>query len=267
MSDIPNLEQRLRAFAATPDTGADWEDVLQRVGERLSQRSPRRRLVLALVAALVVAASVIGFLAVTENRPAPTVSAGPTGPAGPTGATGITGLEGPTGAEGPTGPHGPTGHVGPTGATAATGATGRVSYIPPIGFSGKNLAQESKFINTPFYWAGPVEGDLYEFTRDPRGDLYVRYLPPGVQVGTNGTNFLIVGTYPIPGAFAALKEAATGKAVAGPDGSIVFVRPEDPKSVLMAFPNVDDEIEIYDPSPAVALATALSGNVRPVAAG
>ncbi len=29
-------------------------------------------------------------------------------------------------------------------------------------------------------------------------------------------------------------------------------------------PNVDYEVEIYDPSPAVALATAMSGDVRPV---
>jgi hypothetical protein len=32
----------------------------------------------------------------------------------------------------------------------------------------------------------------------------------------------------------------------------------------MAFPGVDYQIEVYNPSPARSLSTALSGNVKPV---
>ena len=40
--------------------------------------------------------------------------------------------------------------------------------------------------------------------------------------------------------------------------------PQERTSVLIAFPGVDDQIEVYDPSPQRALAAALSGKVRPV---
>ena len=73
-----------------------------------------------------------------------------------------------------------------------------------------------------------------------------------------------MATYPLHSAFEALKEKAGDKAVAGPDGSIIYVNPNDPTSVLLAFPNVDYEIEIFDPSPEAALSTAKSGDIRPV---
>jgi hypothetical protein len=104
MSDTESLEKRLREFAATRDDGADWEDVVRRAGERLSpRRIPRRRLAVAIAAAVVVVASVVGLLVTRGTRP---VATGPTGsyclvptvcpPSG-----GSTGLTGPTGAAGP----------------------------------------------------------------------------------------------------------------------------------------------------------------------
>jgi len=141
---------------------------------------------------------------------------------------------------------------------------GLVQAIGPIGFSAGNLAQESQFINTKFYWAGKRQGALYEFTRTNTGRLYVRYLPPGIKVGAKGANYLIVATYPFVGAFHALKKQAAGRQIPGPNGSIIYVRPKDPKSVLMGFPGVDDQIEIYAPHAVEALAAARSGEIRPV---
>jgi hypothetical protein len=242
MSDMDNIEQRLRAFAAAPDDGADWDDVLRRAGERFSPRRPsRRHLAVALVAAVAVAAAVVGVL-VTRGTP--------------TGATG----NGATGSNGTTGGHGPTGRVGPSGNDGPTGGID----IGPIALTATDLANESKSLRKPIYWAGPRPGDSYEFTRTKRGPIYVRYLPKGVRAGTPGASFLLVATYPSPGAFAALKQEAGGKAIAGPDGSIVYVTPDDPTSVLVAFPDTDYQIEIHDPSPDVALATAESGDVQPV---
>src|SRR5207244_3149328 len=68
-------------FAAASDTGADWEDVLQRAGEGFpARRFDRRPLVLALAAAIVVAASlVVVFVANGTRRTSPGSPAGPNG--------------------------------------------------------------------------------------------------------------------------------------------------------------------------------------------
>ncbi len=82
MSEMERMEERLRAFAATPDDGADWEDVRRRAGRRLWARPSRRQLTLALAAVVVVAASATGVLATRGARPGVT---GPIGPSGPVG--------------------------------------------------------------------------------------------------------------------------------------------------------------------------------------
>jgi hypothetical protein len=130
--------------------------------------------------------------------------------------------------------------------------------------SAAELTTASRLLRQSFYWAGTRKGFRYEFTRTTNGYVYVRYLPRGVRAGDPRARFLIVATYPFRNAYATVKKYAKGKAVAGPNGSIYFVRPNDPKSVLVAFPNVDDEIEVYDHSPAVARAIAADGRVRPV---
>ena len=170
MSEMDRLEARLREFAAVADAGADLEDVLQRAGKRTSTRHfDRRRLALALVAAVVVAALVVAGLVVSGTRLHATGTGGATGANGSTGANGATGTGGATGAQGPTASPGPTGHGGATG---------------PIGMSAQELKAESTKLGAPIYWSGPVDGDTYEFTRTSRGYLYVRYLPHGVRDGT-----------------------------------------------------------------------------------
>jgi hypothetical protein len=145
---------------------------------------------------------------------------------------------------------------------------GHAAAIGPIGLSADELMAEAKAIETPIYWAGPVDGDSYELTRTTQGYLYIRYLPHGTPVGATGSKFLIVATYPRTGASGALKDwqkEKTGSGtIAGPDGSIVFVDPSDAKTVVVAFPNVDYEIEIYAPGHGQALAIAESGKIRPV---
>ncbi len=138
-------------------------------------------------------------------------------------------------------------------------------HIGPIGFSAQNLAQESQFINTKFFWAGKRQGYLYEFTRTTNGNLFVRYLPPGVAVNSKPGHFLIVATYPFTGAYQALKHEAKARAIPGPDGSLIYVRRKDPKSVLMGFPeSPNDQVEIYAPTKIEAIAAAQSGDIRPV---
>jgi hypothetical protein len=107
------------------------------------------------------------------------------------------------------------------------------------------LKAETEHLGQPIYWAGSVKGYSYEFSRTSNGAVYVRYLPRGVRAGARGAEFLIVAAYRFPGAYAGLKRVAGSRAIAGPGGSIIFVRPTDPR-------------------PAVAMAVAESGKVRPV---
>lgn len=140
-----------------------------------------------------------------------------------------------------------------------------VSPIAPVALSASGLRTLAGAVGQPIYWAGPARGHRYELTRTSAGNVYIRYLPRGVEAGATGAKYLVVTTYPQRGAFAALR-AAGGKelSVAGSRG-IAVVEPNRATNVRVAFPGVDYEIEVYDPSPRVARAIATSRALGPVA--
>jgi hypothetical protein len=140
-----------------------------------------------------------------------------------------------------------------------------VPFGSPVGLvTPSALKAASKLLHQPIYWAGPRKGLHYEFWRLTNGNIYVRYLPRGVKPGARSGKYLIVGTYHMTNAFKKLKKFCGSSALAGPHGSVYCALPGDPKSVYVAFPNVNYEIEVYDPSPKVARAIAASGRVAPV---
>jgi len=141
-----------------------------------------------------------------------------------------------------------------------------VPPIPAVVLTKAQLEAEAKNLREPFYWAGAEKGYEYEFRRTASDDVYLRYLPSGVKAGAPGAKYLIVARYPVKHAFAHLKRQARGNDIAGPRGSIIFVDPQHPTDVFMAFRAVNYEIEIYFHRPATALAIAKSGNVRRVKA-
>jgi hypothetical protein len=152
---------------------------------------------------------------------------------------------------------------------AATGAQGPEtgSKTGPLGLTEQGLAAMSAKFGEAIYWVGPKPGYTYEFTRTSNGNAYVRYLPPGVEVGDNRASFLIVVTYPLPDAYAALKRAigkSPGETHRTPDGGLAWVSDSYPKSVHVAFRGVPYQLEVYDHVPARALAVARSGRIRPV---
>ena len=134
----------------------------------------------------------------------------------------------------------------------------------PVGLSVQGLGVLSKTLHQPIFWAGPKPGYTYELTRTRGGNVYVRYLPQGVEVGDKRANFLIIVTYPFKGSFQALKRVSGGRAIDVPGGGIALVDQSYPKSVHMAFRGVNYQVEVYDPSPKRALQVALSGDVAPV---
>ena len=140
----------------------------------------------------------------------------------------------------------------------------KTSRIGPLLMTAPQLKTQSKILGTPIYWAGPLKGYNYEFTRTTKGYLYVRYLPKGLHVNAPGANFLIISTYPFIGAYSGLRKAAHGAQIAGPNDSIILVNAGYRQSVLMAWPGVDYQVEVYNPKPAIALSTAESGAIQRV---
>jgi hypothetical protein len=117
------------------------------------------------------------------------------------------------------------------------------------------------------YWAGPFGDHTYELTRPTDGNVYVRYLPPGVSVGDGRPDYTTVGTYPRPLALKGLRrlgrqpDAVTFPV---PDGGLGVYGRDRPTSVYLAFPGEDVQVEVYDPSPRKARRLARSGRVRPI---
>jgi hypothetical protein len=155
--------------------------------------------------------------------------------------------------------------AGRGGSSATTaGPTSQVATpIPAVLVSASGLATLAHAVRQPIYWAGPQRGYMYELHRTSDGSVYIRYLPRGVKAGVRSAQYLTIATYPFAGAYAALKRVTDGRQMAIPRGGVVLIGSTYKKSVHLAYPNVDYQVEVYDPSPAVALDVARSGRVRP----
>ena len=129
----------------------------------------------------------------------------------------------------------------------------------------RGLRNLARTVSEPIFWAGPKPGHVYELTRTSTGKVFVRYLPPGIEVGAKQRAYLIIATYPFPGAFEALDKVTGGRKLSIPGGGRAVVDQKHPESVHLAYPGSDVQVEIYDPSPVTALQLARSGDVRPVA--
>ena len=121
----------------------------------------------------------------------------------------------------------------------------------------------------PIYWAGPRPG-LHvraDSGRPERQRLHP--LPPARrEVGDRRANYLTVATYPFPGAFAAVTKAARAAGSAATirlaDGGIGVVDGAYPKSIHLAYPGVNHQVEVYDPSPSAVRKLVASDAISPV---
>jgi hypothetical protein len=157
-------------------------------------------------------------------------------------------------------------YVRPSISSAPAEASGP-GEVAPVGLSRTGLSSMSASLKQPIYWAGEKPGYTYELTRTGNGNVYVRYLPPRVEVRDARSDLLIVVTYPIDDAYAALQRAAKGQAgtiYRLPGRGLVWVASSYPRSAHVAFPAVKYQVEVYDRSPATALAVARSGRIAPV---
>jgi hypothetical protein len=121
-------------------------------------------------------------------------------------------------------------------------------------------------LGRPVYWAGPQSGLSYELT-SASGRVWVRYLPPGVKAGDPRADFLVVGTYEQPHAYADLKHAAkrTGsvsRSIAG--GGLLVYNAQRPTSVYFSYPGASYQVEVYAPSARTARSLVLGGKTTPI---
>jgi hypothetical protein len=138
----------------------------------------------------------------------------------------------------------------------------------PAAVSRLELTVVATNLGHPIYWAGPRPNTTYELWQTARGYTYIRYLPKGVAVGSGGGRYLIVGTYPMKDAFAVTrKSAAKGKdtvRIKLPDGGIAAYAKKHATNVYVAYPGVDVQVEVYDPSATLTPKLVASGQIVPV---
>jgi hypothetical protein len=154
-----------------------------------------------------------------------------------------------------------------TVATTPTTTTPSNEANPPAATSETEL-QRLAAAGATVYWAGPAEaGTTLTLVKVPNGTFYVRYLPPGAEVTDPIPPSLVVATYPLEGALAAVKRAAKSPdSVSIPianGGTAVYAKSK-PTNVYFAYPKSSTQIEVYDPSPGRALQLVTSGSVTPV---
>jgi hypothetical protein len=151
-----------------------------------------------------------------------------------------------------------SGRIKPVGAPPRTAAGSRAVSV-------QQLRALAVGLGHPIYWVGAQQGDTYELTQTRDGSVYVRYLPVGVAVGTAKPNYLTVGTYPQKNALAVLKATAAKNhiatmSVAG--GGVAFLDKRHPTSVYVSFPNLDLQMEVYDPAAGRAQQLVKAGRLR-----
>jgi hypothetical protein len=134
-----------------------------------------------------------------------------------------------------------------------------------LGLTLAGLKEKVASLGETVYWIGSKYRVTYELTRNPAGNIFLRYLPKGVAIGASGA-YPTVGTYPMKNATATTKAAAarSGAVPVKLNGAEAFYTKSKATGVFVAFEGSSYQIEVYDPDSAKALAAVSSGQVRPV---
>jgi hypothetical protein len=148
-----------------------------------------------------------------------------------------------------------------TAESQASAAGQAVSVVPE-----SELLGALKGAGYPIYWAGPRSGVEYEVSRPSADRTYVRYLPEGEEAGSEEP-FLTVGSYQQAEAIKEIrklgqKPGAVLVQTAG--GGSAYAEGPDATSAYLAFPGVDSQIEVFDPTGGQALRLIRSGAIVPV---
>jgi hypothetical protein len=149
------------------------------------------------------------------------------------------------------------------GATPTTKAS---TVLGPIALTAGRLTTLVASLGQPVYWVGVQSGSRYELTRVDNGSVFLRYLPAEALAGDKRP-FRTVGTYPVANAFSVIETltkepGARKRSLSG--GGLLYFSAQRPTNVYLAYPNLDYQIEVYDPTPGAALHLILTGQLRVV---
>ncbi len=120
--------------------------------------------------------------------------------------------------------------------------------------------------DTPIYWAGATQGTYLELSRPAPDRTYVRYLTGEAKAG-DPKPFLTVGSYRFEDPAGALRHRGGepgGVLATAPGGGVVYFERTDPKSVYLAYPDTEVEIEVFAPEFKEALQLVTDGRIVPV---
>jgi hypothetical protein len=129
-----------------------------------------------------------------------------------------------------------------------------------------DLRSLARSVGHPVYWVGSRRGTTYELIRASRGKIIIRYLPRGVEVGTQRP-YLSVATYPFPGAFRAIEALSKQKdqvAIRLRDGGLAVFDRAYPKSIHLAYPGSEYQVEVFHPSSTRVRKLVSSGQVSTI---
>jgi len=133
-----------------------------------------------------------------------------------------------------------------SGELTALGSSAAQATAASVG----ELKSLARSLGHPIYWVGRRGGTTYELIRASGGKIIIRYLPKGEKVGTQKP-YLSVATYPFPGALRAIEALAkqdSQEAIRPPDGGLAVLDKSYAKSIHLAYPGSEYQIEIFHPS-------------------
>ncbi len=127
---------------------------------------------------------------------------------------------------------------------------GKVALTEP------ELIAAVKQLGVDVYWAGPVKDAKYTLAVPADGQAYVRYLPNGQGIEDTKPNYVVIATYTTTDAFTATQAAgntSNGVTFINFEGAAVYYNKDTPTNVYVAYPNLNYQIEVFDPIAATAL--------------
>ena len=130
---------------------------------------------------------------------------------------------------------------------------GKVALTEP------ELIAAVKQLGIDVYWAGPVKDAKYTLAVPADGQAYVRYLPNGQGIDDTKPNYVVIATYTTTDAFTATQAAgntSNGVTFVNTEGAAVYYNKDTPTNVYVAYPNLNYQIEVFDPIAATALEIA-----------
>ena len=125
-----------------------------------------------------------------------------------------------------------------------------------VALTESELIDAVKQLGVDVYWAGPVSGAKYTLAVPAEGQAYVRYLPNGDGLTDTQPNYVVIATYTTTDAFRATQAAgnqSNGVTFINAEGAAVYYNKDTPTNVYVAYPNLNYQIEVFNPIAKTAL--------------